>query len=61
VQIQPEERPNMNPHPWLAGLLGQRFYQAVGETARTHSDPLKSDYWVSPVRVLEAVAAAQRG
>ena len=61
VQIQPEERPNMNPHPWLAGLLGQRFYQAVGETAGTHSDPLKSDYWVSPARVLEAVAAAQRG
>jgi hypothetical protein len=58
VQIQAEKRPRMNIHVQITKVLGQPFFAAVGEVPRPHSDPLKSDFLVSPEEVKKVVSQA---
>ncbi len=57
-QLQLEERVRMDIHPALAAVLGQPFIPVVGESARNHPDPLKSDFSVSVGNLVEVVSRA---
>ena len=57
-QLQLDERVRMDIHPALAAVLGQPFIPVVGESARNHPDPLKSDFSVPVGNLVEVVSRA---